>query len=58
MAPNKLCVFVDENYDKLPTLYWLPKHINLVLLLILTIDKSTIKNHVIKCCEKVSERNG
>ena len=27
MAPIKFGVFVDENYDKLPTLYWLPKHI-------------------------------
>ena len=69
----KFGVFVDEDHSKLPTLYWLPKFqkdpISHVLLLtssytttelskILTSCLLAIKNHVIKYCETVLQRNG
>ena len=67
-------VFVDEDHSKLPTLYWLPElHkrpyksrfianssscTTTELLIILTYCLTAIKNHVIKYCETVFERNG
>ena len=70
----KFGVFVDEDQSKLPTLYWLPKlHkrpyksrfianssscTTPELLIILTSCLISIKNHVIKYCETVFERNG
>ena len=70
----KFGVFVDEDHSKLPTLYWLPKlHkrpyksrfitnssscTTTELLIILTSCLTAIKNHVIKYCETVFERNG
>ena len=69
----KFGVFVDEDYSKLPTLYWLPKrHKGLYksrfianssscttseLSIILSSFLTPIKNHVIKYCETVFERN-
>ena len=70
----KFGVFVDEDHSKLPTIYWLPKlHkrpyksrfiakssscTTTELLIILTSCLISIKNHVIKYCETVFERNG
>ena len=70
----KFGVFVDENHSKLPTLYWLPKlHerpcksrfiansrwcSNTELYILLTSCLRALKNHVIKYCETVYERNG
>ena len=69
----KFGVFVDEYYSKLPTLYWLPKLNKIPykscfianssscttteLSIILTSCLNAIKNHVIKYCETVFERN-
>ena len=70
----KFGVFVDEDHSKLTTLYWLSKlHkrpyksrfiVNSSscttpeLSIILTACLTVIKNHVIKYCETVFERNG
>ena len=73
MAVN-IGLFVDEDHSKLPTLYWLPKlykrpyksHFipnssactTTELSIILTSCLTAIKNHVIKYCTTVNERNG
>ena len=65
---------IDEDHIKLPTLYWLPKlHkrpyksrftanssscTTTELSIILTCCLTVIRNHVIKYCETVFERNG
>ena len=70
----KFGVFVDEDHSKLSTLYWLPKlHkrsyksrffayfsscATTELSIILTSFLTAIKNHVIKYCETVFEKNG
>ena len=70
----KFEVFVDEDHSKLPTIYWLPKlHkrpsksrfnanssscITTELSILLTSCLTAIKNHVIKYCTIVYERNG
>ena len=69
----KFGVFVDEDKSKHPTLYWLPKlhkrsyHILLPtknscttteLSILLTSCLTAIKNHGIKYCETVYDRNG
>ena len=70
----KFGLFVDEDHSKLPTLYWLPKlHKRpyksrfianssactiTELSIILTSCLTAIKNHVIKYCTIVYERNG
>ena len=70
----KFGLFVDEDHSKLPTLYWLPKlHkrpyksrfiansstcITTELSILLTFCLTAIKNHVIKYCTTVYERNG
>ena len=70
----KFGVFVDEDYSKLPTLYWLPKlHkqpyksrfianssacTTTELSIVLTSGLTAIKKHVIKYCTTVYERNG
>ena len=70
----KFGVFVDEDHNKLPTLYWLPKlHkrsyksrfiayssacATTELSILLTSCLTAIKNHVIKYCTTVYERNG
>ena len=70
----KFGAFVDEDCIKLPTLYWLPKlHkrpyesrlianysscITTELSILLTSCLTAIKNHVIKYCTTVYERNG
>ena len=70
----KFGVFVDEDHGKLPTLYLLPKlHkrsyrsrfianssvcTTTELSILLTICPTAIKNHVIKYCTTVYERNG
>ena len=70
----KFGVFVDEVHSKLPTIYWLPKlHkrpyksrfiANSIscstteLSILLTSCLTAIKNHVIKYCATVYERNG
>ena len=70
----KFGLFVDEDHSKLPTLYWLPKlHkrpykprfiVNssactaTELSTLLTSCLTAIKNHVIKYCTTVYERNG
>ena len=67
-------LFVDEDHSKLPTLYWLPKlHkrpyksrfianssacTTTELSIILTSCLTAIKNHVIKYCTTVYERDG
>ena len=72
--PAKLGVFVDEDHNKLPMLYWLPKlhkrpyisHFianssactTTELSILLTSCLTAIKNHVIKFCTTVYERNG
>ena len=70
----KFDLFVDEDHSKLPTLYWLPKlHkrpyksrfianssacTTTDLSILLTSCLTAIKNHVIKYCTTVYERNG
>ena len=70
----KFGLFVDEDHSKLPTLYWLPKlHkrpyksrfianssacTTTELSILLTSCLTVIKNHVIKYCTTVYERNG
>ena len=70
----KFGLFVDEDHGKLPTLYWLPKlHkrpyksrfianssacTTTELSILLTSCLTAIKNHVIKYCTTVYERNG
>ena len=70
----KFGLFVDEDHSKLPTLYWLPKLHKLSyksrftvnssacttteLSFLLTSCLTAIKNHVIKYCTTVYERNG
>ena len=70
----KFGLFVDEDHSKLPTLYWLPKlhkrpyksrfiaYSNACttteLSILLTSCLTAIKNHVIKYCTTVYERNG
>ena len=70
----KFGLFVDEDHRKLPTLYWLPKLHKLPyklrfiakssacttteLSIHLTSCLTAIKNHVIKFCTTVYERNG
>ena len=70
----KFGLFVDEDHSKLPTLYWLPKlHkqpyksrfianssacTTTELSFLLTSCLTAIKNHVIKYCTTVYERNG
>ena len=69
----KFGLVVDEDHSKLPTLYWLPKlHkrpynsrfianssacTTTELSILLTSCLTAIKNHVIKYCTKVYERN-
>ena len=70
----KIGVFVDEVYNKLPTLYWLPKHhkrpyksrciansssfTTTELSILLTSCLTAILNYVKKYCTTVNERNG
>ena len=70
----KFGLFVDEDHSKLPTLYWLPKlHkrpykssfisnssacTTTELFILLTSCLTAIKNHFIKFCTTVNERNG
>ena len=70
----KFGLFVDEDHSKLPTLYWLPKlykrpyksrfiayssaSTTTELSILLTSCPTAIKNHVIKYCTTVYERNG
>ena len=70
----KIGVFVDEDHSKLPTIYWLPKLqkrsyksrfianssacTTTELSILLTSSLTAIKNHVIKYCTTVYERNG
>ena len=70
----KFGLFVDEDHSKLPTLYWLPKRhkrsyksrfianssacTTTELSILLTSCLTAIKNHVIKYCTTVDERNG
>ena len=70
----KFGLFVDEDHSKLPTLYWLPKlhkrpykscfianssaRTTTELSILLTSCLTAIKNHVIKYCTTVYERNG
>ena len=70
----KFGLFVDEDHSKLPTLYWLPKlHkrpyksrfianssgcTTTELSILLTSCLTAIKNHFIKYCTTVYERNG
>ena len=70
----KFGLFVDEDHSRLPTLYWLPKlHkrpyktrfianssacTTTELSILLTSCLTAIKNHVIKYCTTVYERNG
>ena len=69
----KFGVFVDEDHRKLPTIYWLPKlhkrpyksrfiaysssSATTELSIILVSCLTAIKNHVIKYCTTVYERN-
>ena len=71
---TRFAVSVNEDQDRLPTFYWLPKlHkkpykarfianssscTTTELSKLLTSCLTTIKNHVIKYCEKVYERSG
>ena len=71
---TKFGLFVDEDHSKLPTLYWLPKlhkrpyKLRFIanssacttaeLSILLTSCLTAIKNHVIKYCTTVYERNG
>ena len=70
----KFGLVVDDDHSKLPTLYWLPKlhkrpyKLRLIanssactttdLSILLTSCLTAIKNHVIKYCTTVYERNG
>ena len=70
----KFGVFVDEDYNKLPKLYWLPKFhkrpyksrfmanscscMTTKLSIGLASCLTAIKSHIIKYCETVFERNG
>ena len=70
----KFGVFVDEDHSKLPTIYWLPiLHIRpyksrfiansssctpFELSILLTSCLTAFKNHVIKYCTTIYERNG
>ena len=70
----KFGLFVDEDHSKLPTLYWLPKFhkrpyksrfianssacTTTELSILLTSWLTATKNHVIKYCTTVYERNG
>ena len=70
----KFGLFVDEDHGKVPTLYWLPKLHNQPdksrfianssasttseLSILLTSCLTAIKNHDIKFCTTVYERNG
>ena len=70
----KYGLFVDEDHSKLPTLYWLPKLrkrpyksrfianssacTTTELSILLTSFLTTIKNHAVKFCTTVYERNG
>ena len=55
----KFGLFVDEDHSKLPTLYWLPRlHKWPYMSILLTSCLTAIKNHVIKYCTTVYERNG
>ena len=70
----KFGVLVDEDHSKLPSLYWLPKlhkrpyksrfitNSSLCstteLTILLTSCLTAVKNHVIKYCITVYERNG
>ena len=70
----KFGLFVDEDHSKLPTLYWLPKLqkrpykspfianssacTTTELSILLTSCLTAIKNHVIKYCTTVYEKNG
>ena len=70
----KFGVFVDEDFNKLPTLYWLPKTsyrpyksrfitnsnscTTKELSIMLTYCLTAIKNYVIKYCKIIFERNG
>ena len=69
----KFELFVDEDHSKLPTIYWLPKlHkrpyksrfianssacTTTELSILLTSCLTAIKNHVIKYCTTIYERN-
>ena len=71
---TRFAVSVNEDQERLPTFYWLPKlHkktykarfianssscTTTELSKLLTSCLTTIKNHVIKYCEKVYERSG
>ena len=71
---DKFKLFVDEDHSKLPTLYWLPKlhkrpyksrfianssaRTTTESSILLTSCLTAIKNHVIKYCTTVYERNG
>ena len=70
----KFGLFVDEDHSKLPKLYWLPKLrkrtyksrfianssacTTTEFSILLTSCLTAIKNHVIKYCATVYERNG
>ena len=70
----KFGLFVDEDHSKLPKLYWLPKHhkrpykshfianssacTTTELSILLTPCLTMIKNHIIKYCTTVYDRNG
>ena len=70
----KFSVCVKERQDRLPTMYWLPKHhkktykarfiansgscTTTELSKLLTSCLTAVKNHVIRYCEKVYERSG
>ena len=70
----KFGLFVDKDHSKLPTLYWLPKlhkrpyKLRFIanssacttteLSILMTSCLTALKNHVIKYCKTVKERNG
>ena len=74
MLLNRFAVSVNEDQERLPTFYWLPElykqpyKVRFIansssctttkLSKLLTSCLTTIKNHVIKYCEKVCERSG
>ena len=59
---TRFAVSVNEDQERLPTFYWLPKlhkkHIKFELSKVLNSCLTTIKRRVIKYCEKVYERSG
>ena len=67
---DKFGVFVDEDHSKLPTIYWLPKlhkrpyksrfiaNSSSCTTTELSSCLTAIKNHVIKYCTTVYDRNG